>query len=317
LTLCSIAFDSVFEPVPVALFALNHQPRRKRGMMNSMEKPSLPVSADIMLELLQYLERSECALELSAAVDDAISEWMARRSEEAERPTHAVLDGYRWKCLFLPAGTLLKVWASAEGEYAKVVGDQLVYAGRPVSPNQFIALCAGSVRNAWTGLDVLMPGEKGWKRASSRRREMELAAKRERERESEVERKRECERVAAEAKTSDPEAPSKPADRARQPPPPGKPAKFDLSGNAGRFESSRSPSAAGCPPSASSAPYASSAPSASYPPSAGHPPAAGQQWTGEDAFADEISFDHMGVRIGRRQNVPDRRDPRALVDRRD
>src|SRR5471032_2138244 len=61
-------------------------------------------------------------------------------------------------------------------EYAIVEGDRIMYKGRAISPNQFASGYADSVRNAWQDISIRMPGEKHWKLASVRRRELARAA---------------------------------------------------------------------------------------------------------------------------------------------
>lgn len=86
-----------------------------------------------------------------------------------------MLRACQWKCLFLPEGTRLRVWCRHEHGYAEVVGDRLLHNGQAVSPNGFVAACADTIRNAWVEINVLMPGEKTWKLASTRRREIQAA----------------------------------------------------------------------------------------------------------------------------------------------
>ncbi|MBB3222720.1 hypothetical protein [Pseudoduganella umbonata] len=138
---------------------------------------ALPVAPHTMLALLQFIEQSDSALAPGELADKAILAWLESRRAEAGRPAVPVLRGYQWKCLFLPEGTRLRVWCRSEHGYAEVVGDRLMHNGLPVSPNQFVAACSDTVRNAWVEINVLMPGEKAWKLASMRRREIEAAAR--------------------------------------------------------------------------------------------------------------------------------------------
>lgn len=134
---------------------------------------ALPVSPHTMLALLQFIERSATLLTPAEIADQAILEWLESQRGDAECTPRPTLRGYQWKCLFLPEGTRLRVWCRHEHGYAEVIGDRLMHNGRSVSPNQFVAACAGTVRNAWVEINVLMPGETAWKLASVRRREIE------------------------------------------------------------------------------------------------------------------------------------------------
>jgi hypothetical protein len=138
---------------------------------------ALPISPRTMLSLLQFIEQSNALLSPAEIADQAILGWLESRREETERPPRSTLRGYQWKCLFLPEGTRLRVWCRHEHGYAEVVGDKLMSDCRSVSPNQFVAACADTVRNAWVEINVLMPGETAWKLASVRRREIEAVAR--------------------------------------------------------------------------------------------------------------------------------------------
>ena len=50
--------------------------------------------------------------------------------------------------------------------YAKVIGDAVVYQGRPTTPNKFVAEVAGTARNAWEVLSLRLPGQRYWKSAN-------------------------------------------------------------------------------------------------------------------------------------------------------
>lgn len=138
---------------------------------------SLPVAPHAMLALLQFIEQAEPSSSPGELADQAILDWRASRRVQGTAPARLLLRGYQWKCLFLPEGTRLRVWCRSEHGYAEVIGDKLMYKGRSVSPNQFVAACSDTVRNAWVEINVLMPGEKSWKLASVRRREILAATK--------------------------------------------------------------------------------------------------------------------------------------------
>ena len=138
---------------------------------------ALPVAPRTMLALLQFIEHAGAPLTPGDIADEAILGWLDSRRAEAGRTALPVLRGYQWKSLFLPEGTRLRVWCRSEHGDAEVIGDRLMFKGQSVSPNQFVAACSDTVRNAWVEINVLMPGEKSWKLASVRRREIAAAAK--------------------------------------------------------------------------------------------------------------------------------------------
>ncbi|MES2299313.1 MAG: hypothetical protein V4582_19895 [Pseudomonadota bacterium] len=98
-------------------------------------------------------------------VESAVKAWIANAT--AAPPA---VRGYQWKSLFLPEGTRIRMCYKLKWAYADVVGDQLIYQGRPMSPAQFTNGVAGCVRNAWRELWLRCPGEPRWHLADTRRR---------------------------------------------------------------------------------------------------------------------------------------------------
>ena len=135
---------------------------------------TVPVPTPALLELLDYLQSNGSTQEPAEVVGMAIQYWLDERKRLARSPALPILHGYQWKELFLPEGTRLRLLYRADCAYAEVIGDKIMYQGRPVSPNQFATAFAGSVRNAWHDLTLRLPGEKNWKPASVRRREIKL-----------------------------------------------------------------------------------------------------------------------------------------------
>ena len=97
--------------------------------------------------------------------------WLARPPDQSCTAT----NGRNCSCRNEPAcACFIGQTARADCAYAEVVGDKIMYQGRPVSPYQFATAFAGSVRNAWHDLTLRLPGEKNWKPASVRCREIKL-----------------------------------------------------------------------------------------------------------------------------------------------
>lgn len=138
---------------------------------------SVEVSGTVMLTLLRFLERAtyRCKLTPHEFVDQAILAWIdAQQAAQSRKPAGL---GYRWKNVFLPAGTRLEVRTQGDTYRARVEGNEILHEGLAVSPNQFVASCAGAPRNAWREISVLLPGEQYWKAAYVLRREVENAQK--------------------------------------------------------------------------------------------------------------------------------------------
>ncbi|WP_254503955.1 hypothetical protein [Duganella vulcania] len=132
---------------------------------------SVNVSPSTVFALMERLRDSGMSIDPAEAVDAAIRQWLASPAAAPEMAPR----GYQWKTLFLPEGTWLRMAYRNDQEYAIVEGDHIMYKGRSVSPNQFASGHADSVRNAWQDIYIRMPGEKNWKRASIRRRELARA----------------------------------------------------------------------------------------------------------------------------------------------
>lgn len=133
--------------------------------MNAIRTPDTPpppiLPAIVYAELRSYLRESGSTLSPSEALTKAVQYWVAKGRADA-----ISVRGYQWKQLFLPEGTRLRMRVYEVWHNASVVGDDLIYKGQPVSPNQMARQAAGDVRNAWREIWVLMPGRKQWANAA-------------------------------------------------------------------------------------------------------------------------------------------------------
>ncbi|MCU6498712.1 hypothetical protein LPN04_13000 [Rugamonas sp. A1-17] len=124
-------------------------------------------------ELCDFLRQSGSPLTPAEATAGAIKLWIAKNREDA-----APVRGYQWKQLFLPDGTRLRVHSGDTWQGADVIGDDLIFRGETVSPNQMVQQTCGDARNAWLELWIRFPGEKNWTKAAQlRARQNALAAK--------------------------------------------------------------------------------------------------------------------------------------------
>lgn len=119
-------------------------------------------------ELCDYLRTSGSTLSRPEALSRAIHDWVA-----AQRAAAEPVSGYQWKCLFLPSGSSLRMEYDGGCHYAHVVGEELLYQGRPLSPHQLALALAGPGRNAWREFWVKLHGEKQWVQAIKLRRALE------------------------------------------------------------------------------------------------------------------------------------------------
>jgi hypothetical protein len=139
-------------------------------------REALEVPPATLLAVSEHLRKVGSNLSVDQAATIAIEEWLLANRQPAPRCQPDPLRGYQWKEVFLPDGTDLRMSYDCETYYARVMGDQLMYQGRRVSPRFFTQLVAPGVRNAWRDLWVRLPGTRAWKRASALRKELEKSA---------------------------------------------------------------------------------------------------------------------------------------------
>ena len=136
---------------------------------------SVMVEPACLLALATYLETCKSASSPRQAAASAITEWLARQPDNsASRLIPAMTAGaeprgYRWKCLFLPEMTQIRMVYRGRTYHAQVFGDDIVYDGQRVSPRQMTLMIAGDGRNAWRDLLIRYPGERTWSHGAARR----------------------------------------------------------------------------------------------------------------------------------------------------
>lgn len=136
---------------------------------------SVKVPSHTLLDLIEQAGMNGESQDPSAIVLKAVEFWLAAQQKREPAAEAAEVRGYQWKSLFLPEGTQIHCTIHGERYNAIVEGDAIVHQGRELSPNQFAALHAESVRNAWNDLYIRRPGDKFYKTASRLRREQAAA----------------------------------------------------------------------------------------------------------------------------------------------
>ncbi|NGZ87729.1 hypothetical protein [Duganella aceris] len=134
--------------------------------MNAATMNSIPPAAYQALQ--DYLRRSRSPLSPAEAIDRAIRQWITHDSSAV-----APIRGFQWKRLFLPETTRLRMHYDGDTHYAKVVGEEIIFRGRAVSPRQLTIAIAGDGRNAWRDLWILLPGERNWACAARLREQLD------------------------------------------------------------------------------------------------------------------------------------------------
>jgi len=132
---------------------------------------SVPVPTALFLELVGFLHQQGSDRDPVATVATAIEYWMENAAwKQADLlPEIFETGGYRWKELFLPHGTMLRIKYKGAYHYAKVRGDRILYEDQSVSPSEFATAVTKTARNAWRDLEVRRPGEAEWQPADALR----------------------------------------------------------------------------------------------------------------------------------------------------
>jgi hypothetical protein len=107
------------------------------------------------------------SIEIEGAICDAIALAMAPQSVQASAPAleGAAAQGYQWKQVFLPEGTVLRASFGRQPYYAVVEGCEIKYGEFSLSPSAFANLQGSGNRNAWKTVWLRFPGYKDWVRA--------------------------------------------------------------------------------------------------------------------------------------------------------
>ena len=125
---------------------------------------SVPVQTSVFLSLADFLKDNGDSRDPASCVNIAIEYWIKNQRPKSSATLTARSDahGYRWKSLFLPHGTSLRMKYRNTFHYANVEMDEIVFAGGPVSPSGFVAAVTHSSRNAWRDIEVKLPGSGKW-----------------------------------------------------------------------------------------------------------------------------------------------------------
>jgi hypothetical protein len=139
---------------------------------------SVPVPTADFLKLVDFLREQGSERDPVETVAYAIDYWIenARRKREGLLPetVRSESRGFTWKnkdsSVFLPHGTEVRMRYKDQNYYAKVVDDDIVYEGKPVSPASLANTITNSSRNAWRDLWIKRPVDKSWVLADDLRR---------------------------------------------------------------------------------------------------------------------------------------------------
>jgi hypothetical protein len=123
----------------------------------------IPVPLEIFMALCRHREQTGCKEEIWQMAGAAMRDWLQLQQQLAS----ASCNGYQWKNLFLPHGTLLRSVIKGQSFHASVSGDCVMFEGKRVSPSGFVNAHGGAARNAWKAIWLLFPGHARWRLAAN------------------------------------------------------------------------------------------------------------------------------------------------------
>lgn len=130
---------------------------------------NIPVTWKVFEDLSRFLDGSTVTEDVAGVASKAITAWIEQHSAPVPDESLALLGGFQWKEVFLPAGTRLRIVVKRRTFHAEVVGDQVIYNGQAVTPASLVNQLASTKRNAWKHIWLLLPGECKWQLAESMR----------------------------------------------------------------------------------------------------------------------------------------------------
>lgn len=129
---------------------------------------NVPVPTQTFLTLSDFLKQSGSNRDPVEIISTAIDYWMDNAEWKKEDLLPDVFDqekGYRWKQVFLPHGSMIRMKYKGQFSYAKVEGDKIIFENKEVSPSEFANTVTGTHRNAWRDLEVKRPSDTAWQLA--------------------------------------------------------------------------------------------------------------------------------------------------------
>lgn len=144
----------------------------KAGIAKMSNKPTstvgVQVPTQLFLSLASFLQSEGDVRDPTEVIPLAIDYWMdnaAWKEDFIEKARH----GFRWKELFLPDGSQIRMRYKGRYHYASVKSDEFVSDVGASSPSQFANKVASSSRNAWRDLEVRRPNDIEWHLAQNLR----------------------------------------------------------------------------------------------------------------------------------------------------
>ncbi len=131
----------------------------------------------LYLELDLYLMKTKPGVAIDEHVAELLQRWLSIEKErQSLRQNGPPLDGFQWKSVFLPDGTNLRTRHGGHTDFAKVVGDRILFNRECVTPSTFANRNAAG-RNAWRCVWLRFPGDEDWIRADDCRARLDKKAR--------------------------------------------------------------------------------------------------------------------------------------------
>lgn len=125
----------------------------------------IPIPTELFVRLSDFLRKEGSDSDPVDTIRVAIEYWMDNASWKQEALLPGVFDqekGYRWKQVFLPHGSLIRMKYKNRFYYAKVEGDVITYDNKSVSPSELANAITGTSRNAWRDMEIKRPNDAEW-----------------------------------------------------------------------------------------------------------------------------------------------------------
>ena len=88
-------------------------------------------------------------VEIEGAICDALAVAMQPQQAQEQTPEVDAANGYQWKQVFLPEGTVLRASFGRQPYFAVVQNSEIKYGQFSLSPSAFANLQGSGNRNAW------------------------------------------------------------------------------------------------------------------------------------------------------------------------
>ena len=128
---------------------------------------NIHMPTDLLMAFSKHIGLSWSGIEIEGAICDVLAAAMRpqQAQEREQTPEVDAANGFQWKQVFLPEGTVLRASFGRQPYYAVVQNSAIKYGRFTLSPSAFANLQGSGNRNAWKAVWLRFPGYKDWVRA--------------------------------------------------------------------------------------------------------------------------------------------------------